>query len=357
VSGKEPHYAVKFATRFGSATGEYLNAWTALIRSEELIEDARTLKDSLDKVMPEESRWHPWVGAEIVSYYAVGFVTCLEWHARSRLVDLLTFDPAAARSDDLKVVRDKVVLEMLEANVTIASIVGAATNISSFEEYIAVFTRILSISDSKLDGFKAIKTERPGTGKPWVEDREIDELKNLYLFRNELVHEIGIQRIGHVNVRDRWDPGQAIRTGELVRRVMLALEASVSATVPPGFPNVLDEDGFPASEWQRLEQELPLLEKEIERITTAFTDQDVGADDNWPVANAAAADWLMKEKLFLDKASMLHSRYIEMREPLKLALVKSRHTYLKSVIKTVGGVWLLDEPQDAVPPSGQTPAQ
>jgi hypothetical protein len=107
MPGKEPHHAVKFAMRYGSPTGLYLNAWTALTRLDELIEDARTLKAHLDTVMPEEARWHPWVGAEVVSYYAVGFVTCLEWHARSRLVDLLTFRPALAKSDDLKVVETK----------------------------------------------------------------------------------------------------------------------------------------------------------------------------------------------------------------------------------------------------------
>lgn len=352
MSGKEPHYAVKFATRYRSRTDDYLNAWTALMRLDELIEDARILKGHLDTAMPEEDRWHPWVGAEIISYYVVGFVTCLEWHARSRLVDLLTFKPTAAKSDDLRVMKDKVVLEMLAANVTVAAIIGAATNISSFEEYMGVFSRLFSTFDPQLDGFKAIKVERTGTGKPWVEEHEIDELKNLYSFRNDLVHEIGIGRVGHVNVRDRWDPAEAIRMGELVRRTMQAIEASVSAKIPPGFPNVLGADGFPASEWQRLEQELPILEKEIGRITTAFTDQEVEADENWGPAKAAATDYLAKETLFLDHASMLFNRYVEMREPLKLVLIKSRHTYLKSIIETVGSVWLLDETPEPTPPEG-----
>jgi hypothetical protein len=173
--------------------------------------------------------------------------------------------------------------------------------------------------------------------------KEIEELKNLYSFRNELVHEIGINRIGHMNVRDSWDPTEAIRVGELVQRIMQALEAYVSAKMPRGFPNVLGADGLPVSEWQRLEQELPILEKEIERITTEFTDDAVEADEKWGAAREAATDYLAKEKSFLDQASMLHNRYIEMREPLKLALIKSRHTYLKSIIETVGGVWAIDE--------------
>jgi hypothetical protein len=150
VSGKEPHYAVQFATRYGSRTDAFLNAWTAISRLDELIEDARTLKGHLDTVMPEETRWHPWVGAEIISYYAVGFVTCLEWHARSRLVDLLAFKPSAAKSEDLRVLKDKVILEMLATNVTIASTVGAATNISSFEDYMGVFSRLFSAFDPQL---------------------------------------------------------------------------------------------------------------------------------------------------------------------------------------------------------------
>jgi hypothetical protein len=352
LSIKEPHHAVQFAARYGSNTNNYLNAWTAISRLDELIEDARTLKGHLDAVMPEEARWHPWVGAEIISYYATGFVTCLEWHARSRLVDLLTFKPSAARSDDIRIVKDKIVLEMLETNVTVASIVGAATNISSFEDYMAVFSRLFSSFDPQLDAFKVIKAERAGTGKPWVEEREIDELKYLYSFRNSLVHEIGIHRVGHWIVRERWDPEEAIRTGDLVDRTMRAIEASVSAKMPAGFPNMLGVDGFPASEWQRLEQELSILEEKVRKITTEFTDSEVTPDDNWGLAKAAAADYIDKEKLFIDGASMLHNRYVEMREPLKLSLIKSRHTYLKNIIETVGSVWAIDEIPKPEEPEG-----
>jgi hypothetical protein len=135
---------------------------------------------------------------------------------------------------------------------------------------------------------------------------------------------------------------------------MQALEASISAKMPSSFPNVLGADGFPASEWQRLEQELPILEKEIGRITSAFTDQEVELDENWGPAKAAAADYIAKEKLFLDHASMLHNRYIEMREPLRLALIKSRYAYLNSIIETVGSVWAVEETPEPTPPEGQT---
>jgi hypothetical protein len=125
---------------------------------------------------------------------------------------------------------------------------------------------------------------------------------------------------------------------------MQALEASISAAVPAAFPNLLDSDGYAVSEWQRLEGELPMLEKRISHITTAFTDVPVEADSNWRVACAAAEDHLTKEKQFLDDAQVFFNRYVEMRQPLRLALIKSRHAYLQSIIETVGSVWQLEEP-------------
>ena len=341
MPNKEPHFVIRFAARFGSPVDEYLNAWTALARLDELIEDAKALKELFDRSKPESERWHPWFGAEIASYYAVGIVTCLEWHARARLVDLLTFRPSAARSDDLRIIKDKVVLEMLAANVTIASIVGAATNISNLDEYLNVFSRVFSAFGTEADGFKVIKAQREDTGTAWVAEHEINDLKNLYAFRNRLVHEIGIERVGHPNVRDCWSPEEAVRIGEIVRRTMKGLEALISAKMPPGFPNLLGADGYPASEADRLEAEMPILEGRIARITTAFTDAEVAADENWGPAKAAAADYLDKEKRFLEHASMLHNRYVEMRGPLKLALMKSRHSYLSQVLEIVGGVWEL----------------
>lgn len=345
MSTREPHYAVQFAARYGSPTADYLNAMTAIARLDELLDDVKALKDQFDIVMPEDTRWCPWVGAEVVSYYSVGFVTCLEWHARARLVDLLTFFPSAAKSEDLKVLRDKVILEMLATNVTVASIVGAATNISSFEDYMGVFSRLFSTVDPDLDAFKAIKAERPGTGGPWIQAGEIDDLKELYRFRNSLTHEIGIHRIGHWNVRDRWDPTEAIRMGDLVHRTIHALETCVSEKMPPGFPNVLNSDGLPVSEWKRLEKELPVLEEKIRVMAAEVTGEK--SDVNWGPARAAAADYIAKEILFLDESHMLHNRYVEMREPLKVALIKSRHFYLTSIMKMMSSVWMLDETGDS----------
>ncbi|MGF3027390.1 hypothetical protein ACQVP2_31850 [Methylobacterium aquaticum] len=349
MPGKEPHYAVSFAERYGSFSDSYFNASTALHRLGELIEDVESLKGIFDKVIPDERRWAPWVGAEIVSYYGVGYVTCLEWHARSRLRDLLTFKPEAAKVEDLRVVKEKIVIEMFTVKVNLASIVAAVTSVSSFEEYMNLFSRVLSAFDPKLDAWGALKTARPGTGKPWVEVQEFDELKGLYTSRNDLVHEIGITRVGHPISRDRLDPDEAHRLGELVQRTMLAIEASISAAVPSNFPNLLDNNGFRISEADWIEREIVDLESKIGKTTTALSDGLVEQDQYWNPSKAAAAEYIAKEKLFLERASVFHNRYVEMREPLKIALLKSRHQYLKSIIEMIGEVWEVDETPSSTP--------
>lgn len=71
------HPSVSFAVRYEDASTGLLSAHTAIARLESLTEDIRDLRDLFDKQVPKGSRCTPWVGAEIVSYYAVGFVTCL----------------------------------------------------------------------------------------------------------------------------------------------------------------------------------------------------------------------------------------------------------------------------------------
>lgn len=162
------HYAVDFAERYRDQVGGYLNVNAALWRLGDLIEDVKEVKGFLDTAFPDGPPFAPWVGAEVISYYAVGFVTCLEWHARSRLVDMLTFYPTAFQSEDLKMMKDKTVVETLTANVTVATVVGAATNISSLDNYMAVFSRLFSAFKVGGDPYDALKAVRPETKTPWV---------------------------------------------------------------------------------------------------------------------------------------------------------------------------------------------
>lgn len=344
------HHAVAFAERYSSRGTDYLNAAAALWRVGNLLDDAETLKKYLDIVVPEDQRWAPWVGAEVVSYYAVGLVTCLEWQARSRLVDLLTFFPAAFKTDDLRVMRDKVVVETLASNVTVAAVVGAATNISTFDDYTSVFSRLFAAFGMKQSVYDVIKANNPETDAAWVEPREIEIIQNLYRFRNDLVHEIGIERVGHFNVRERWNPSEAINTIQLVQKMMRAIEASITASAPAGFPNLLDSDGLPKSELIRVEQEIRELENELSKLIDYFEDGSEYSQSNFVAANSAAASYIRSELDFIEGWPILFNRYVEMKEPLKLALVHSRQAYLKAIVETVGSVYELDGPEELLFP-------
>jgi len=138
------HPNVVFATKFGDPTGDYLNAFTALVRIDGLNEDASRLETILTDLRDNSDTWSPWHGADIISYYAVGHVTCLEWHARSRFADLATFAPSALKSEDLKgQVSEKVMIQLLTQGASVANLVSAATSVGSLSKYMGVFNRVI----------------------------------------------------------------------------------------------------------------------------------------------------------------------------------------------------------------------
>src|ERR1700730_18009048 len=101
------HHLVEFASRYARSPLKTLSAGGALWRAEALVEDL----DSLSELRVEADKNGISFGYrgrtfEIVSYYAVGFATCLEWHARSRLVDLMLFRPNSIEKEDVKKLAD-----------------------------------------------------------------------------------------------------------------------------------------------------------------------------------------------------------------------------------------------------------
>lgn len=340
MPGDKKHYAVNFAERYRNES-DGLNAFAALWRLVDLQEDILLVRKYIEISHPDGPPFYPWVGAEVVSYFAVGFVTCLEWHGRSRLVDLLTSFPTAFKTEDLKVMKEKTVVETVVANVTVASVVGAATNISSFQDYMGVFSRLFAAMKLPFDAYAAIKLERGDSGEPWVQENEIENLKELFRFRNDLVHEIGISRIGHHNLRERWDVESATEIGGLVERTIRALETVITAHAPAGFANVLGADGIPRSEIETLAEELPGLETKIAKAVASFADYDEdGFEKNsWAQACNLSKAHLDSELEFIENVTMLHSKYVDLKGPLKLALVKARHAYLCKILGELVGTY------------------
>src|ERR1700738_1306601 len=137
------HYRVDFAARYARAHFPTLNAFSSIWRIESLIDDTRMLDELRDLAEAKEIRFGNRMKTyEIVDYFPVGFVTCLEWHARSRIVDLLVFAPACIDTKDVKTIDKDALSQMAAANVTLPHIVGATTRISGIQDYISIFERV-----------------------------------------------------------------------------------------------------------------------------------------------------------------------------------------------------------------------
>jgi hypothetical protein len=118
------HPGVTFAARY-STSWSTLNAAAAIARSDAFLRDIDLAEKSM-AALSEAKEWTPWFGLEIYSYYMVGFVTCLEWHARSRLVDLFNHLPECVLADDLKGhINDRVLSQMAAAKVGVPEMLGA----------------------------------------------------------------------------------------------------------------------------------------------------------------------------------------------------------------------------------------
>jgi hypothetical protein len=101
------HHLVDFASRYAVTRFKTLNTATAISRAEDLISDAEALANFQTEAEAKELYFGNIKSTfEIINYFAVGLVTCLEWHARSRLVDIMLFKPSCIQTSDVKKIAD-----------------------------------------------------------------------------------------------------------------------------------------------------------------------------------------------------------------------------------------------------------
>lgn len=166
---KVTHHLVDFASRYARVGFPTLNASTAIYRAEALIDDAEELIELHAKCEERLLRFGHRMGTyEVVSYYAVGFITCLEWHARSRMVDLMMFAPDSIEANDVKNIEKNALSQMMSANVTVPHLVGAATKVANIQDYVDVFNRIYRTLKIDADAnrlLRGIEAEQPGANE------------------------------------------------------------------------------------------------------------------------------------------------------------------------------------------------
>lgn len=342
------HPFVNFAHRYSDPSRSYLSAYVAIARVDTLVEDVKMIRQTIDVDNPN-SRTFPWFGAEIMSYYAVGYATCLEWHARSRFVDLITFNPSFIKGEDLKgKISDKLLVQMVSENASVAHLVGASINVTSKDGYISLINRVFQQLGIEINVAEWLSGTAEGSKICWLKPNELGQIDELFRFRHQLVHEIGSHNMGHFNIRDNWSPDDAIFYGRVVASLMCGLEAALTEFAPPNFPNLLDNNGWPVSP-------LGLLEAEVKRLEEIANHEINKADwDNartvefWNAELSSSHIHAHAQREFVDNAAMLHWRYFDARTPLKLAAIKGRISYLTELLGNFTAAHL-DDPDGEIP--------
>jgi hypothetical protein len=323
------HYHIDFAARYARTHFPTLNAFSAIWRIESLIEDTRMLDKLRDSVESKEIRFGNRMRTyEIVDYFSVGFVTCLEWHARSRIVDLLAFAPDCIETNDVKTI-DKVALsQMAAANVTLPHIVGATTRVSGVLDYIAIFERVFSALGIQSKPEALLRsTYGNGTLRTLEEpDNLYDVINRMFASRNHLVHEIDIAVVGSYLTRDLRTPSEARREGEAKLRCVKLLEAEITNHAPPNFPNRLDPNGEPEKEQDRLKSEIASLENELSDRISGDSEFNL---TGWQQALDASKASLEKETQYIWNTRVFGpTRHLDVRGSVEIELLRSRLSYL-----------------------------
>ena len=138
---------IEFAKKHITTDTSTFDARSAIIRLENLLDDVDQVQMVLEPIL--EERMKP-AFFEFVSYYKVGFVTCLEWHAKSRLFDLFNFDPSVITNNDVKQgLSNSNITQMVSEKLSIPHLLVGSFNITSLEKYVNVIERVFSALNSK----------------------------------------------------------------------------------------------------------------------------------------------------------------------------------------------------------------
>ncbi len=310
---------LEFVTRVGDEFHGTLNAFSALIRVEMLVDDAERAARAYAVSPPERPYAHRKFELDIVSYYSVGLVTCLEWHARSRLADLFTYTAGSIVDDDLtKDCGTKVLRQLIAANASIPQYLAATRNYSTASAYLTVFTRLFNALNIRPDPKRILHdVDVPGTIPSTT---ALEAFEALYDYRNSLVHEITEEQVGHPIHHNVWSWETAIAYGRFILSFMKSLEAAITDTGPSDFPNRVMSDGAPENVDDRLDGEIARLEAEINAKL-----------DNFAPALRASRAAMEAEQEMLNHANIFYSRWFDFKAPVRRALRRGRLLYLKAL--------------------------
>lgn len=284
-------------------------------------EDLNTLS-RMAKLYKESGEFLPYYKLEIVSYYAVCCVTCLEWHARSRLKDMFTYKPELIDLKDMQInVGSGTLSQMVQKRLTIPDYIAAGVSVSSIDKYVSIFQRIL-------DGIGSRRKSMLVLNENSFDVPNYDILNDVFQFRNGIVHEIDYTIIGSYSQRSNIGIDEAIKILSLTRRVIQNYEHEISNCTDDLFPNKLDEKF-------NLTNRKSAIEKEILRISYEISEQLNNNDDfdeayeDWRALMRAFLGFYQANEKFVDGLRLPGWRYMDPRYPLRARVRVAVLEYLK----------------------------
>ncbi len=322
------HYLVKSASRYAGTKFKTLSASAALWRAEDLTYDAELLRELRQTTHTSELSFGNRAETyEIFAYYAVGLVTCLEWHARSRLVDLLLFKPNSIKAEDVKNIATLAISQMIAEGVTIPHLLGAATNVSRLTEYLKIFERVFEGLGIQIDIEKKLRRTKTAVllHRVGADNSVYSIMEILFETRNHLVHEIDFGIIGHHSIRDMWSVDDAIEYGKSVVSCIKLIESHVTKSAPAEFPNRLRADGTEEDELEQLTTKISELESKLTDKIEKLGD----GEEIWNEALSMSQNARNKELAFLEQAEFLRPiRPLDVRRSFQIELLKTRLAFL-----------------------------
>ena len=311
---------LEFLTRVADEFEGTLNAASAIQRVRGLIDDVERAAESFRRTPPKDiyGGWRPFA-LDIVSYYSVGYVTCLEWHVRSRLTDLFTYAPESITDKDLdKNVGAKVLVELIASKASIPQFVAATRNYSSAESYLNTFSRVFEFLNLNPSPRQLVHNLPSPT--PLDAISGIDRLTALYEERNMLVHEINRSHVGHPVSHAPWTCEIAVAYGKFVQQLMEEIETIIRTQAPAAFPNKLLADGsFICVD--------DVLDKEIERLEAKYSARIPAFKATFELSREARE----AEEGALFFADIHQPRWVDLKAPARRALRSGRLAYLRAL--------------------------
>ena len=144
-----------------------------------------------------------------------------------------------------------------------------------------------------------------------------------------------MEHVGPYAARDGLSLKDACEKGANVIQTLKLVETHIAKQAPNDFPHLLDENGVPSHEFDKLLSAIRALETEIaERL---ITEADESEGNLWNSAVEAWKDSEEKQFEFLSSATFLRPiRHIQFDRPIKLGMLKSRLEFLQLVRADLG---------------------